>query len=55
MAEGFSNAGISRRLHLSSRTVETYVATLFAKLSFHPDDGDVNRRVLAVLAFLRSS
>jgi DNA-binding NarL/FixJ family response regulator len=53
MAEGFSNAGISRRLHLSPRTVETHVAALFGKLSFHPEDGDLNRRVLAVLAFLR--
>ncbi len=55
MAEGFSNAGISRRLHLSPRTVETYVATLFSKLSFQPDDADLNRRVLAVLAFLRTT
>jgi len=55
MAEGFSNGGISRRLHLSPRTVETYVAGLFTKLSFPPDDGDLNRRVLAVLAFLRAS
>jgi len=55
MAEGFSNSGISRRLHLSPRTVETYVAGLFTKLSFPPDDGDLNRRVLAVLAFLRAS
>jgi DNA-binding NarL/FixJ family response regulator len=53
MAEGFTNAGIGRRLHLSPRTVESHVAALFAKLDLFPDTDDLHRRVLAVLAFLR--
>jgi DNA-binding NarL/FixJ family response regulator len=52
MAEGRSNAGIGQVLHLSSRTVEAHVASIFHKLSIPPRD-DVNRRVLAVLNWLR--
>ena len=53
MAEGRSNAGIGDRLHLSEKTVEAYARSAFTKLGLHaaPDD---NRRVLAVLAYLRS-
>ena len=53
MAEGRSNQAICRRLFLSPKTVEAYVRTMFTKLGLDaaPDD---NRRVLAVLAFLRS-
>lgn len=53
IAEGRSNEGISQRLHLSPRTVETHVARIFMKLglSEEPDD---HRRVLAALAFLRT-
>jgi DNA-binding NarL/FixJ family response regulator len=52
MAEGRSNQAICERLHLSPKTVEAYVRTVFTKLGLQqgPDD---NRRVLAVLAFLR--
>lgn len=52
MAEGRSNLGIADRLHLSEKTVEGYVSTIFAKLGLEsaPDD---HRRVLAVLAYLR--
>jgi DNA-binding NarL/FixJ family response regulator len=52
MAEGMSNAGIGRQLHLSPRTVETHVASVFGKLPLHGHDTTVNRRVLAVLAYL---
>jgi DNA-binding NarL/FixJ family response regulator len=54
MAEGRSNAGICERLSLSPRTVESHVRTIFRKLDLAeaPDD---NRRVLAVLAYLRGS
>ena len=53
MAEGLSNQGICKRLFLSQKTVETHVNSIFGKLRLHaaPDD---HRRVLAVLAFLRS-
>ena len=53
MAEGRSNAGIAARLYLSPKTVERHVAAVFDKLG-QPPDSDVNRRVLAVIAFLRA-
>jgi DNA-binding NarL/FixJ family response regulator len=53
MAEGRSNAGICDRLVLSPRTIESHVRTIFQKLELTPTD-DGHRRVLAVLAFLRS-
>jgi DNA-binding NarL/FixJ family response regulator len=52
MAEGRSNQGICDRLHLSPKTVEAYVRAVFTKLGLQ-QGGDDNRRVLAVLAFLR--
>jgi DNA-binding NarL/FixJ family response regulator len=51
MAEGRSNAGIGGVLHLSSKTVENHVASIFTKLQI-PAGADDNRRVLAVLASL---
>ncbi len=53
MAEGRSNAGICAKLFLSPKTVETHVSSIFNKLRLAqaPDD---HRRVLAVLAYLRS-
>ena len=54
MAEGFSNAGICRKLFLSPKTVETHVHGIFVKLGLPPAPDD-HRRVLAVLAFLRQS
>jgi DNA-binding NarL/FixJ family response regulator len=52
MAEGRSNQGICRTLWLSPKTVETHIRGAFTKLGIReaPDD---NRRVLAVLAYLR--
>lgn len=52
MAAGRSNHGIGERLHLSEKTVEAYARSAFTKLGLMagPDD---NRRVLAVLAYLR--
>jgi DNA-binding NarL/FixJ family response regulator len=53
MAEGRSNAGIARELVLTIGAVEKHVANIFAKLQLPPSDDD-HRRVLAVLAYLRS-
>ena len=53
MAEGRSNHGICERLLLSPKTVETHVNSIFRKLA-SSQEPDEHRRVLAVLAFLRS-
>jgi len=54
MAEGRSNQAICERLYLSPKTVESYVRSMFTKLGLQAGAED-NRRVLAVLAFLRQS
>lgn len=53
MAQGRSNSALSKELCLSAKTVEAHVHSIFLKLDLAPDAGD-HRRVLAVLAFLRS-
>jgi DNA-binding NarL/FixJ family response regulator len=53
MAEGHSNQGICDRLFLSPKTVEAHVGQIFLKLGLRDALG-YHRRVLAVLAFLRS-
>ena len=52
VAEGLSDRAIAERLWLTPKTVETHVRHILAKLAL-PPDADRNRRVLAVLAFLR--
>jgi DNA-binding NarL/FixJ family response regulator len=52
MAEGRSNRGICDRLFLSPKTVEAHVKHIFMKLGV-TESADDNRRVLAVIAFLR--
>ena len=52
MAEGLSNQGISDRLYLSTKTVEGHVGSIMTKLQL-TDSRDENRRVLAVLKYLR--
>jgi len=51
MAEGYSNAGIARRLYINEGTVEKHVQRIFPKLQFS-ETGHDHRRVLAVLTFL---
>ena len=53
IAEGRSNLGIAEVLVLSPKTVEAHVGRILAKLGLD-DTPDYHRRVLAVLAFLRS-
>jgi DNA-binding NarL/FixJ family response regulator len=51
MAEGYSNAGIARRLSVTEGTVEKHVNSILTKLDL-PESHDDHRRVLAVIAFL---
>ena len=52
IAEGHSNTAIARRLVVSDAAVGKHVGNIFAKLRL-PQTDDTNRRVLAVLAYLR--
>jgi DNA-binding NarL/FixJ family response regulator len=54
VAEGHSNGAIGAKLFLSRKTVESHISKIFAKLDLG-ESPDRHRRVLAVLAFLRSS
>jgi len=54
VAEGLSNVEIGRRLFITERTVEAHVKQIFMKLDIDQAP-ETNRRVLAVLAFLRAS
>ena len=51
MAEGYSNAGIRRRLWITESTVEKHVHSIMMKLRL-PETDDVHRRVLAAITFL---
>jgi DNA-binding NarL/FixJ family response regulator len=53
MAEGRSNAAIADRLVVSGGAVEKHVSSIFAKIDL-PDIGTDNRRVLAVLTWLKA-
>ena len=52
VAEGRSNKAMGDRLELSQRGVQKHVTAVFAKLGLAADDDD-NRRILAVLEYLR--
>ncbi|MDA3647118.1 response regulator transcription factor [Saccharopolyspora indica] len=54
VAEGCSNAAIARRLVVSEAAVGKHVGNILTKLDLPPTD-DTNRRVLAVLTYLRGS
>ena len=53
MAEGLTDRGIAQRLYVTPKTVETHVRHILMKLSL-PESAHDNRRVHAVLAFLRA-
>ncbi len=52
MAEGRSNASIGAHLHVTEKAVAKHINGIFAKLDL-PVDLEVNRRVQAVLTYLR--
>lgn len=52
MAEGRSNAAVARELLITEAAVSKHIANILAKLELSPNE-DRNRRVLAVLAYLR--
>jgi DNA-binding NarL/FixJ family response regulator len=54
MAQGRSNSGIADALILSRSAVAKHINAIFTKLDI-PATGRDNRRVLAVLAYLRTS
>lgn len=54
MAESRSNNAIASELSIAVGTVEKRIAAVFAKLGV-PEESDVNRRVAAVLIYLRES
>jgi len=53
MARGLSNSALCEELHLSVKTIEAHVRSIFTKLGLHLDERE-HRRVRAVLAFLRT-
>jgi len=53
MAEGRSNHAIAEQLVVTDRAVEKHVTSIFGKLGLPPTQDD-HRRVLAVLAYLKS-
>jgi DNA-binding NarL/FixJ family response regulator len=53
VAEGRSNGAIGEKLFLSRKTVDSHISQIFLKLDLR-ESPEYHRRVLAVLAFLRS-
>jgi DNA-binding NarL/FixJ family response regulator len=52
MAEGRSNSAIAEKLVVTGGAIEKHVSNIFTKINL-PDVGSDNRRVLAVLAWLK--
>ena len=53
IAEGRTDRGIAKELYVTPKTVEAHVRSIFRKLDL-PTDSTENRRVHAVLTFLRA-
>jgi DNA-binding NarL/FixJ family response regulator len=54
MATGRTNASIAQTLYMSERSVEKHISAVFLKLGL-VDEGELNRRVMAVLAFVEAT
>jgi DNA-binding NarL/FixJ family response regulator len=54
MATGRSNSAIAKSVFMSERAVEKHIGSVFSKLGL-VEEGEVNRRVKAVLAFLEAT
>jgi DNA-binding NarL/FixJ family response regulator len=54
MAEGHTNAGIGRELHLSSSAVEKHINAIFSKLGLAVET-ELHRRVAAVVTYLQQT
>ena len=54
MAQDKSNQAICETLYVSESAVEKHIKSILAKFDLNPDDSAVNRRVAAVLTFLRT-
>jgi DNA-binding NarL/FixJ family response regulator len=55
MATGRTNAGIAKTLYMSERAVEKHIGSVFQKLGLAAEEGETNRRVMAVLTFLEAT
>jgi DNA-binding NarL/FixJ family response regulator len=54
MAGGHNNVTIAKKLFMSERAVEKHIGSVFQKLGL-AEEGQINRRVTAVLRFLEAS
>lgn len=54
MASGHSNGAVARTLFLSERSVEKHITAIFDKLGL-AGEGELNRRVAAVITYLRTA
>jgi DNA-binding NarL/FixJ family response regulator len=54
MATGRTNSRIAQTLYMSERSVEKHITSVFLKLGLD-DEGESNRRVMAVLAFVEAT
>ncbi len=51
MAQGRTNGGMSRHLHLSESAIEKHINAIFTKLGL-TEETTIHRRVAAVVTFL---